>query len=240
LKQQSAVKREVVLGSLEWQRGPAQFEDGWIRIRQTEPIHLTTGETDAPVEFAGIRSPDDAVAFAGQYGMLSRTQEATFSDWQREVAVISSVMDVWVAMSEARAGETQELRRVLPSLLTSASEGAVTLQDALSDDDVLEAGQLALDTIASGHIAKIGFTVWRGRFVLWPKTLQQLMYLELAMLLTSGRTVRRCALCGRVFRPKNRVMRYCSEAHANRARYERMVERQRESVDAVDAGPAAP
>src|SRR5690606_9358305 len=66
----------AIRSTFTWSRGPASHEDGVIVMRvDDDPIAstVTLRVTDAvDVKLSRIHTPDDAVAFVGRFGLLTR------------------------------------------------------------------------------------------------------------------------------------------------------------------------
>jgi hypothetical protein len=171
-----------------------------------------------------------------------------FSEWMRVVTTISEVIDLSVALRAFEGGDPRPLEGVADSPIMRAgwSEEPLTMRHDHPDklkwpsgfplDVQAREAILGLTTrgleglplgLTRGHSpGRRGYAaLFTG--AVFPRTLQQVIFFDLWLLLTSPQEVRLCQQCGKPFIIHDRRQQYCTEACANHARYQRRKQQQK-------------
>jgi len=235
-----------------WLRGRARHDAGMIMLDEPEQYSIY-GNKGLVFELAGIREPDEAVAFATTYGLLwhgadSEDRREPFERWMTEAGKLTNLLRLHRDIQDAVKGNTvaiDDLRVVFEPIWRHAFEEAAT-----TDAEILHQAQVmlaawiseAMDGTTEGMTPGMS---WEGgqpgefRMIGYPPHLLAAIYHEFALFVTQRWTALICPECGRSFLPTDARQRYCTPTCSNRARFKRFAERKRERESAgvpVDVG----
>jgi len=206
-------------------------------------------------ELAGIRTHDEAVAFASKHGLLWHGAAADylrepFSEWLAQAAMMTRLTLLHSLILLAVKGDADAIAELRTSYEPVYGEMFELPVD--TDADVVHRASIVLAGLVSEGLkgTDLGISVgleWEGgqpgefRTIAHPPHLLGAIYHELSLLIAQRWQMLACPECGRTFIPTDARQRYCSPACSNRARYKRFTERQRQrEFAAVDAGTAEP
>jgi len=242
-----------------WRRGTATLEGDWIVVRDLEPYQLPAGpgRRDLPFTLAGIRSPDEAVAFAGNFGLLRTSWpdddvlglrpfvRERYADWEREIRTLAGILSLYVDLGAALAGDVESERSLRDVFVEVESEppapkytGLAWLEMIVNDHiaTMVEAGREGVKTVfrslsAFGTEGSDDDDLATGlAFVTQTDTLIETMYQQLAVLMTEQQPMRNCLDCRRVFLRRTQRQRFCNNVCANRTRSRRNMAKMRASA----------
>lgn len=229
----------------EWLCGHASFDGTYLsldasRARRYAPYEVAES---LPFDLAGIREPQDALSFIQKYGLLWHGPDATehvekFTDWEREIRVLNSVLILHQALQGTVAGDA-ESRRTLRELIDLAQ--SIFQNRARSDDEYARhAAVLVAHWVTEGMAGvAVGVTtagLWEGgdpsRFIFMatsPSLVGYAYHCLAARVIVERIPLRACLECRRFFPVWNVRQQYCDSRCGSRARQRRFAEKQEDT-----------
>jgi len=227
---------------LQWLRGPARHDGGWIVLDKDQATEYTPNVgPQLGLDLAYVRTPEDAVAFAEHYGMLwhgpgSVSLREPFTEWDREASTLREIVNLWLLILSVLRGEHEAL-----TVYRQARERAARKSpdiDTMSERELL--GRLTR-SIAADVTQRLGeaqeglVPLWEDdevvpgefAFVMTPKDLLSAVYHELGRAIVHRVPLKGCLECGRVFQVRDPRQKYCTPRCSNRSRYRRWSEKRR-------------
>lgn len=238
-----------------WMRGTARHEAGYIHLEEPRPYSIFDNEPSLVFDFADVKDVNGCVAFASERGLLTHGDPHPGGELREPVTE-------WLAQAEKMRRLLQLWHGVRTAILTSDITILKNVWDehlepapaATTDDELVMESRWEIEMELNSGLRNVKTRVaadWRWEdgaplnadgwfsYVTEPQTLLDSLYHQLSMVIVQRIEARSCLNCGRPFLPADTRQRYCSPTCSSRSRYKRFAEkRQRESVDAVDAGDA--
>jgi len=227
---------------LEWLRGPASHEDGWIVLDDKQATEYALYvEPQLALDLSYVRTPDDAVSFVQRHGMLwhgpgSEEFREPFSEWDREASRLRGVFSSYAAVQAAMGGDPLALA-VIRRLGERRSRIPPSIAP-MSDDKVLKRLSTQIATLVTERLAgaQEGLVplyeddeVVPGQFafVMKPRDLLGAVYHQFGQAIVGRIPLAICAGCFRVFEIEDPRQKYCSKSCGSRARYRRWSRKKR-------------
>jgi len=245
------VERRLRIASPVLTRGKIVVNEGFLELTEPEQFTPVWNMGQLASDFAKAWDDEAAAGFAKKYGLLGLNPDcasASLSElgvtveplmyWKRNVGIVDALLHTWLYIRPARDGHPARLRELWPLLYSELSGDEVA-----APDDTGNLITRAESTLSAAIAQRVGvvpttfdFDVGLESFVFeWqPTTLLQTIYLDMALLITSGVELRTCQQCGRPFVVHDKRQRFCNDVCANRARYQRRAQRERETAAAID------
>jgi len=233
---------------LKWMRGPARYDQGWIVLdRERAEEYTLELEPALPYDLAVSGSPDDAVAFVQQYGLLRHGPESeecreNLNEWDQEAYSMRSVIFTYHLLQRALRGEKEAIGLLLHHFAEELPGGWQPEDPSLVSDLSLytskwvahEVGKKLATTRMGFSVESEGDQALPGKFahVVYLPNLLTSAYYEFSLAIVKDTPLAVCAECGRVFERQDARQRYHSPKCASRARFRRWQEKKRSEEDA--------
>jgi hypothetical protein len=235
---------ELRVAPMEWLRGPAKLDDGWIELdRERARRYTPFAEAGLMYDLAAIRRPPDALAFVQRYGLLHHGPDAQdsrerFADFESAALELSNTIGIYNLIRRAVRGE-QDSGDAMSQLWDLAPQLAEGFDgEAKSADELVDQATQLVTYWTNQGLRGVDFKVvpsahWGGQvgdFSLsaHTPTLLGSAYQQLAQAIVGRMPMRSCPECGRYFVFKDKRQRFCSATCGSRARQRRFAERQQE------------
>jgi hypothetical protein len=242
------ISRDLRVAPVQWLRGPANLNDGWVELdRQRAHPYTPMEEVDLMYDLAAIRRPPDALAFVQRYGLLRHGPGAdklreSFAEIETAALTLDTTIAWYLRIARVVRGDTEDANNAIREMWRLAPKlGEHFDGTAKSDDELIDqATQLVAYWTNQGLIGveskvtpSAHYTDPRGNrgeaggfsMSAHATTLLGLAYHQLALTITMRIPLRECVECGRYFEIKDRRQRFCSPTCGSRARQRRFAQK---------------
>lgn len=237
---------EVSGGVGPWVRGVATFDAGEFVLPSgdAETYRPRLSDPEILADLVGVRDPRRALRFISKHGPLwSGVSEEgpiaeRWSDWERSLEQLRRAFRLYEGLRQAQTGDDRAGGVVIDDLL---DEPGVAAQPGAPPWAVEQSISVLLDELVNLHLegseTRLVFTPETdkperspGRFRMGASatTLESHAWLQLAFIITNQRATRRCQQCGAVFPVNHQRQKFCTRQCAQRARYRRWADKQKE------------
>jgi hypothetical protein len=222
-----------------WVRGAATVRRGWVVLdERTTSTYSPLDEPDLLREFVAIRSSRDIARYASRFGLLRGARalgpREPLADWWDEIGLVSGALKIQLDAMAAMTDDEGDVARFREDWQATLPAGVpAPASDAELIVEARAAVLAAVNRGLAGAQLEISMEPSQG-YALSPRIsdLIGFIYFGLAKVLIEEPPLARCLECGAPFAVHDKRQRYCSERHANRARYRRFRDGQRGAAGA--------